>query len=98
MSGARGPRGRSSRRGPRRGPRPRRPVDLGLPEDSELDGELNDQMEASLQRGELEAKDIPELLKLADEAKVDDPEGLTRDELVTAILSAKAEEEGFLYR
>jgi len=100
MSGGRGPRGRSSRRGPRRGPnRPRRPVDLGLPDDSDIDAaELDGQMEGSLQRNELEAMDIPELLKLADEAKVDDPEGLTREQLVTAILSAKAEEEGFLYR
>jgi transcription termination factor Rho len=99
MSGGRGPRGRSSRRGPRRGPRPRRPVDLGLPDDSDLEAaELDGQIEGSLQRGELESKDIKELLDLADEAKVDDPEGLTKDQLVTAILSAKAEEEGFLYR
>jgi transcription termination factor Rho len=99
MSGGRGPRGRSSRRGPRRGPnRPPRRVDLGLPDDSDIDaGELDGQ-EGSVHRNELEEKDIPELLKLADEAKVDDPEGLTKDQLVTAILSAKAEEEGFLYR
>jgi transcription termination factor Rho len=70
-----------------------------LPDDSEIDAaELDGQMEGSLARGELESKDIPELLKLADEAKVDDPEGLTKDQLVTAILSRRAEEEGFLYR
>ncbi len=70
MSGGRGPRGRSSRRGPRRGPnRPRRPVDLGLPDDNDLEAaELDGQMEGTVQRNELEEMDIPELLKLADEA------------------------------
>ncbi len=91
--------GRSSRRGSRRGPRPpRRPVDLGLPDDGELESELEGQVEAGPARSELEEKDLSELLKLADEAKVDDPDALTKDQLVDAILSRRAEEEGFLYR
>ena len=97
--GGRRPGGRPSRRGSRRGPRPpRRPIDLGLPDESELEKELNGQMEGALDRAELEAKDISELLEIADEAKVDDPDGLTKDQLVTAILSRRAEDEGFLYR
>jgi transcription termination factor Rho len=94
--GGRSSRGRGSRRG---GPRPpRRPVDLGLPDDGDLEGELDGQVEGALDRTQLEDKDVSELLKLADEAKVDDPDGLNKEQLVTAILSRRAEEEGFLYR
>jgi transcription termination factor Rho len=97
--GGRRPGGRSSRRGSRRGPRPpRRPVDLGLPDDGELESEIDGQVESGLARSELEEKDLSELLKLADEAKVDDPDALTKDQLVDAILSRRAEDEGFLYR
>jgi transcription termination factor Rho len=97
--GGRRPGGRSSRRGARRGPRPpRRPVDLGLPDDGDLDGELDGQVEGALDRTELEEKDPEELLKIAEETKIEDAEDLTVDQLVTAILSRRAEDEGFLYR
>jgi transcription termination factor Rho len=55
-------------------------------------------MESAVARNELEEKDLSELLQLADEAKVDDPDALTKEQLVTAILSRRAEDEGFLYR
>ncbi len=100
--GGRRPGGRSSRgRGSRRGPRgPRRPVDLGLPDDGELEGEMDGQVDGALDRSELEEKDSEELMKLALEAKLDEEEAgdLTKDQLVTAILSRRAEDEGFLYR
>ena len=104
MSGGGGRRpggGRGSRRGSRRGPRPpRRPVDLGLPDDGDLEGELDGQVEGALDRTELEGKDTEELMQLALEAKIDEEEAgdMTKDQLVTAILSRRAEDEGFLYR
>ncbi len=104
MSGGGGGRrpGRSSRgRGPRRGGgggnRPRR-VDLGLPDDAELESEIDSAQNGSGQRTALEEMDLGDLMKLAEEAKVDEPEEMTKDQLVTAILSRRAEEEGFLYR
>jgi transcription termination factor Rho len=100
MSGGGARRPRSNRgRGPRRGGQrpPRRPVDLGLPDEAELEGEIEGQSDSS-QRSELEETDLGELMKLAEEANVDEPEEMTKDQLVTAILSRRAEEEGFLYR
>src|SRR5687768_9737474 len=102
MSGG-GRRPRSNRgRGPRRGGGgqrpPRRPVDLGLPDDAEIDAELDGQGGDARQRTEHEETDLGELMKMAEEAKVDEPEEMTKEQLVTAILSRRAEEEGFLYR
>ena len=98
--GQRRPGGRSNRRGARRGgPRPRpRPVDLGLPDDSEFDVEIDGQVESGQPRTELEEMDLGDLVKAAEEARVDEPEEMTREQLVNAILSRRAEEEGFLYR
>ncbi len=99
--GQRRPGGRSNRRGAdgRGGPRPRpRPVDLGLPDDSEFDGELDGQVESGQPRTELEEMDLGDLVKAAEEARVEEPEEMTREQLVNAILSRRAEEEGFFYR
>jgi transcription termination factor Rho len=98
--GQRRPGGRSNRRGARRGgPRPRpRPVDLGLPDDSEFDVELDGQIESGQARTELEEMDLGDLVRAAEEARVDEPEEMTKEQLVNAILSRRAEEEGFLYR
>ena len=98
--GARRP-GRQSRgRGPRRGGQrpPRR--DPGLPDDSEFDTEVEGQVNESTgpARADLEVMDLGDLMKLAEETKVEEPEELTKDELVTAILSRRAVDEGFLYR
>jgi transcription termination factor Rho len=101
MSGG-GRRPRSNRgRGPRRagGQRPpRRPADLGLPDDAELEVEVEGQTDAATQRTELEEMDLGDLMKLAEEVKIEEPEEMTKDQMVTAILSRRAEDEGFLYR
>jgi transcription termination factor Rho len=92
--------GRGRGRGPRRagsGPRPRR-VDLGLPSDEELEGEIDVTANGAPPRSELEEMDLGDLMKLAEEVKVDQPEELTKPQMVDAILSRRAEDEGFLYR
>ncbi len=98
--GQRRPGGRSNRRGARRGsPRPRpRPVDLGLPDDSEFDVELDGQVESAQARTELEEMDLGDLVRAAEEALVEEPEEMTKEQLVNAVLSRRAEDEGFLYR
>ncbi len=92
--------GRGRGRGPRRGgtgPRPRR-VDLGLPNDDELEGEIDVSVNGAPARSELEEMDLGDLMKLAEEVKVEEPEELTKPQMVDAILSRRAEDEGFLYR
>ncbi len=92
----RGRGGGGQRRGGQRPPR--RPVDLGLPDDAELEGELEGQGDTASQRTELEGMDLGDLMRLAEEVKVDEPEELPKEQLITAILSRRAEDEGFLYR
>src|SRR5439155_24325038 len=72
--------------------------DLGLPEDSELEEDVDGQVDTAQVRTELEELDLGELVKLAEEASVEEAVELTKDELVNAILSRRAEEEGLLYR
>jgi transcription termination factor Rho len=101
MSGGGARRPRSNRgRGPRRGGQrpPRRPVDLGLPDDSELEIDVDPQMNGAAARTELEALDLGDLMRAAEDAEVEEPEEMTKEQLVTAILSRRAEDEGFLYR
>jgi transcription termination factor Rho len=105
VGGGRRPGSRQSRRGPRRGGSrggPRRPgadFDHGFPEvDADLDGQAEGSADGGLDRATLEEKPVEELLAVAEEAGVDDPEGLDKGQLVTAILQRKAEEEGLLYR
>jgi transcription termination factor Rho len=93
-------RGRPGRgRGPRRAgvPRPRR-VDLGLPNDDELEGDIDVTVNGAPPRSELEVMDLGDLMKLAEEVNVIDPEELTKPQMVDAILARRAEDEGFLYR
>jgi len=97
--GGRRPGPRQQRRGGGRRPRgPRRPdMDHGFPDvDAELDGQMGGP--EGLDRTALEEKSLEELQAIAEEAKIEGAEKLRKPELVTAILSQKAEEEGFLYR
>ena len=55
-------------------------------------------MNGALSRTELEEMDLGDLMKLAEEVKVNEPEELTKDQMVEAIMSRRAEDEGFLYR
>jgi transcription termination factor Rho len=73
-------------------------VDLGLPSDEELEGEIDVTANGAPPRSELEEMDLGDLMKLAEEVKVDQPEELTKPQMVDAILSRRAEDEGFLYR
>jgi transcription termination factor Rho len=102
MSGGGRRPGRPQRgRGPRRGgggQRPPRRADLGLPDDAEFEGEFEGQMDGNQQRIELEEMDVGDLIKVAEETKIENADDMKRDELVNAILSRRAEDEGFLYR
>src|SRR5262249_24368652 len=76
-----------------------RPEELGLPaDDVELDVQTEGRLHDTLDRGELEDKTIHELLEMAQAANIEGAATLDGNDLVTAILSQRAEQAGFLYR